>query len=213
MTAIQRTQGSQQDRFSQDGASLRPRQTPPCTRTALESAASKTTSAASASIPQANSKNSKNSSTTQGLIETIQTVLQTVQQVARLLSRILKTFNQKSPARTNTKINAQSLSAAATNSKLTHGFLWKPASDKDGKLAILLPPSLTGTVRSVSITSPTGEALETGAFAGTGNGDREHFRFGKSGAQYPDGSLVTVTFKDGSKTELPIKDTAARIER
>lgn len=92
------------------------------------------------------------------------------------------------------------------------GFLFKPVSDSDGKLAILLPPRLTGLAQSVRILSPSGEALETGRYSGNGNGGREHFRFTKPGAGYPDGLTVEVTLQGGSVIKYIIEETSERNE-
>lgn len=93
------------------------------------------------------------------------------------------------------------------------GFLWKPVSDSDGKLAILLPSSLTGVAASVSLIDQTsGKVVERGRFTGVGNGDRAHFRFNKAGGAYPDGILVKITLDDGSSKLLSIGETAVRVE-
>ncbi len=93
-------------------------------------------------------------------------------------------------------------------------FLWKPQSDKDGKLAILLPKGLTGKVKGVQILSPDGtKVLGKGKFSGVGNGEREHFRFGKAGGGYPDGAIVVITLEDGSKRHVTIKETSDRTTR
>jgi hypothetical protein len=90
-------------------------------------------------------------------------------------------------------------------------FLWKPTSDKDGKLAVLMPPKLTGKIKNVVILSPDKtKVLAKGTYSGVGNGDREHFRFSKAGEQYPDKSIVMVTLKDGSTQSVTIRNTAAR---
>jgi hypothetical protein len=90
-------------------------------------------------------------------------------------------------------------------------FLWKPTSDKDGKLAVLLPPNYTGRVKSLQILTPQGDqVLATGKAAGTGNGDREHFRFDRSGGSFPDGSIVAVTLLDGTVRQVQIKESSAR---
>jgi len=95
-----------------------------------------------------------------------------------------------------------------------HGFLWKPESDKDGKLAILLPERLTGRVAEVDILAPDGSrTLQRGRFSGVGNGGREHFRFSKAGGKFPDGSIVLIKLLDGSRQHLVIRDTAARVQR
>ena len=69
------------------------------------------------------------------------------------------------------------------------GFLWKPRSESNGRLVVLLPNNLRGQVNGAGIySSPTtsGSALiEQGRFAGdTHNGARPHYRFEMSGAGY-----------------------------
>lgn len=96
----------------------------------------------------------------------------------------------------------------------TGEFLWKPESEKDGNLAILLPSSLTGRVREVCILMPDGSrALQRGHYSGVGNGSREHYRFSKPGKKFPDGAIVLIKLEDGSSRHLKISDTAKRITR
>lgn len=110
-----------------------------------------------------------------------------------------------------------------TTNKATHvssgtsagdvGFLFKPISDSDGKLAVLLPPRLSGLVKSVTLVGPNGEILETGRYAGNGNGGREHFRFSKPGGQYPDGLTVEVTLATSELVKYFIRETSERDEQ
>jgi hypothetical protein len=96
----------------------------------------------------------------------------------------------------------------------TGGFLWKPVSDKNGDLVVLLPKRLTGKVQEVRVLSPDGKKnLGKGKYSGIGNGDREHFRFSKSGSGYPDGSIVYIKLEDGTTRHIKISDTSKRIER
>ena len=96
----------------------------------------------------------------------------------------------------------------------TSGFLWKPVSDKDGRLAVLLPPHMTGRVAAVAIIAPDGSrTLQSGRSSGVGNGDREHFRFSKPGGQFPDGSIVLVKMKDGSRHHISIRETSRRVAK
>lgn len=94
------------------------------------------------------------------------------------------------------------------------GFLWKPTSDKNGDLVVLLPKRLTGKVQEVRVLSADGKkTLGKGKYSGVGNGDREHFRFSKPGSAYPDGSIVYIKLEDGTTRHLRINDTSRRIER
>ncbi len=96
----------------------------------------------------------------------------------------------------------------------TGGVLWKPISDKNGDLVVLLPKRLTGKVEEVRVLSPDGKkTLGKGKYSGVGNGDREHFRFSKPGNRYPDASIVYIKLEDGTTRHVKIKDTSRRIER
>jgi hypothetical protein len=93
------------------------------------------------------------------------------------------------------------------------GFLWKPFSDSDGLLAILLPESWTDFAVGVEVCSPDGEKVyERGRSAGIGNGGRAHFRFTRTGEGFPPGSVTRVTFADGSFRDIPIAITGVRGE-
>jgi hypothetical protein len=96
----------------------------------------------------------------------------------------------------------------------TGGFLWKPISDKNGDLAILIPKQLTGKVKEVRILNPDGtKSIAKGKYSGVGNGNREHYRFAKPGSGYPDRAIVLIKLEDGTARHLRISDTSRRIER
>lgn len=92
------------------------------------------------------------------------------------------------------------------------GFLFKPVSDSDGKLAVLLPSRLAGLVKGVTLVGPNGDILETGRYSGNGNGGRDHYRFTKPGGQYPDGLTVQATLITGEVVKYIIKKTSERME-
>jgi len=92
------------------------------------------------------------------------------------------------------------------------GFLFKPVSDSDGRLAVLMPPRLAGLVQSVSLVGPNGEVIETGRYAGNGNGGRDHYRFTRAGGQYADGLIVQATLATGELVRYTIRETSQRTE-
>ena len=92
-------------------------------------------------------------------------------------------------------------------------FLWKPSSDSDGNLVILLPAGMTGQVADLEVLSPDGKTvLAKGKYTGAGNGMREHYRFGKPGASFPPGSIVKVTMSNGTQKEIKIPNPGSRME-
>jgi hypothetical protein len=105
------------------------------------------------------------------------------------------------------------ISSQSTNS--SQGFLWKPVSEADGRLVVLLPPALSGNIVSAGIYSnlPANDdnKLEEGRFAGDDhNGGRAHFRFSKPGSQYPDGVYVVAELRNGQRATFEIADSSSR---
>lgn len=73
----------------------------------------------------------------------------------------------------------------------TGGFLWKPISESNSKLVVLLPQSYNdGKVQLCYVLDSGNNIVETGVYSGDHNGDRPHYRFSKPGAQF--GNNVTV---------------------
>ena len=92
-------------------------------------------------------------------------------------------------------------------------FLWKPVSERDRKLVVLLPKDLSDAA-SVQILSPDRTSvLDSGKLTGIANGDRAHFRFSAPGSSFPDGSIVRATYRDGSIRQLSIPETSSRFAR
>jgi len=95
-----------------------------------------------------------------------------------------------------------------------NGFLWKPVSDSNGKLVVLLPANLTGQVNGVEVHSslPPSDTskIESGKYSGNANGGRPHFRFSNPGSSFPDGAYVVARLNNGSYTTFQIGDSSAR---
>jgi hypothetical protein len=72
------------------------------------------------------------------------------------------------------------------------GFLWKPVSDSNGNLVVILPSQYNGKVSSVSVNG------ERGSFSGIANGNRTHWRFSKPGAAYGSNARVVATTSGGN---------------
>lgn len=94
----------------------------------------------------------------------------------------------------------------------SESFLWKPTSDSDGKLVILLPSSISA--QSVSISGPSGsETVSKGGRNGSrANGQREHYRFSQSGEKMQGPVQVTVALENGGSKTINIDNPAKRNE-
>ena len=74
----------------------------------------------------------------------------------------------------------------------TQTLLWKPASDSDGNLVVLLPAMFNGIIDGgVTVNG------EKGRFTSVANGNRSHFRFSKPGSAY--GSNAQVKWSSNGK--------------
>lgn len=92
------------------------------------------------------------------------------------------------------------------------GFLYKPVSESNGNLAILLPSSYEGSVESLDLIDANGEIVETGDSYGTYDDGRPLFRFNEPGSSYPDGITVSLNLTDGTTKEYYIPDSSDRWE-
>jgi len=115
-------------------------------------------------------------------------------------------------APSNLPLNTAKISDSQTSSS---GFLWKPSSERDGKLVVLLPADLSGQIAAAELHSavPPSELtlLEHGRFTGDyQNGGRAHFRFQKPGEKYPDGSAIVVTLNNGEQVIFQINNSSQR---
>ena len=93
------------------------------------------------------------------------------------------------------------------------GFLWKPVSESDGKLAVLLPEELAGNISKVEVYSQmpadSSSLVDTSRYGGSHEG-RPIFRFHKSGATMGDNVYLVVTKDDNSKVWWQIADGSIR---
>ena len=92
------------------------------------------------------------------------------------------------------------------------GFVFKPHSDHEGKLVILLPAELANQVASVLLEDENGNVVEHGSSSGHANGGREHFRFTKPGEDYPQNLTVRITENNQATHTYFIPDPAQRYD-
>lgn len=94
------------------------------------------------------------------------------------------------------------------------GFLFKPITNNEGKLAVLLGQNLTSHVSSVLIKDSAGNILEEGKLqtAGIKETGREKWGFSKKGAAYPKDISVEVTLASGEVQRYQIPDPSKRYD-
>ena len=93
------------------------------------------------------------------------------------------------------------------------GFLWKPRSESNGRLVILLPTQYRRQVSSQFVADGDGNVLETGVFTtDEHNGDRPHFRYSRPGASFGNNVYAVADLTGGGTVHWPIPNGAARTE-
>jgi hypothetical protein len=94
------------------------------------------------------------------------------------------------------------------------GFVWKPESDRDGKLAVLLPSHYAELIDRVEIHSknPPDETskVAAGAFSGNTNGNRPTYRFDKPGGEYGENLYLVAYPKVGDPVLYAIPNGGER---
>lgn len=104
------------------------------------------------------------------------------------------------PSSTPSSSSSSSGVSSSSSSGGSGGFIWKPVSESNGNLVVLLPSQYRGKVSSCKITKG-GKTLESGSFSGdTHNGNRPHYRFSKPGAGYGSGLTVVAATSSGNKS-------------
>ena len=99
--------------------------------------------------------------------------------------------------------SGNSSSSSGSGSGPSGGFVWKPVSESNGKLAVILPASYVN-VTSIRISGARSESASRSAIA---NGGRPHFRFSMPGAAY--GKNITVS---GGGRSWRIADGSKRVD-
>ncbi len=93
------------------------------------------------------------------------------------------------------------------------GFLFKPISNNQGTLAVLLPESMAHLVEQVLLKDINDNVLDEGKSTGYGDtGEREKFSFSKKGGEYPKDIKVEVHMADGSIKTYEIPDPSQRYD-
>ena len=107
--------------------------------------------------------------------------------------------------------SSSSSPSSSSSSGGAGGFVWKPISEGDGNLVVLLPSSLRGKVTGAYIMKG-GSVVESGRFSGdTHNGNRPHYRYSKPGAGYGSGLTLAARLKDGTTRTWSIPNGGKRV--
>jgi hypothetical protein len=94
-----------------------------------------------------------------------------------------------------------------------NNFLFKPISENEGTLAVLMPSDLAHNVMSLVLKDEGGNVIEEGHSTGFGDtGEREKFSFSKPGGSYGNNLTVEARLNDGSSRQYLIPDPSKRYD-
>lgn len=92
------------------------------------------------------------------------------------------------------------------------GFLFKPVSESNGNLAVLLPKSMAGDVSGITLVDSQGNTIENEDSYGIYDDGRPLFRFNRPGSGYSTNLTVEVGLKGGGVKEYFIPNPSQRYE-
>lgn len=95
------------------------------------------------------------------------------------------------------------------------GFLFKPISDNDGLLAVLVPEKISPEAVDVILRDEDGKVVERGRHISAAYGTesmRKKFSFSKVGGSYPANLTVEIKLEDGSFVTYEIEDPSKRYD-
>jgi hypothetical protein len=92
------------------------------------------------------------------------------------------------------------------------GFLFKPESESNGNLVVLLPAEFTGSITDLILKDAEGNEIERGTLSGVTNGGRDTFRFTKPGGDYPENLTVEMKLDSGGTVTYSIPDPSERVD-
>lgn len=91
------------------------------------------------------------------------------------------------------------------------GFIWKPIAEHNSNVVVLLPANATGRTKKQGHLEQGGKIIESANYTGIGNGNREHYRFSKTGAKYPK-NIQFVCDVDNCKFKYHITNPGSRYD-
>lgn len=124
----------------------------------------------------------------------------------------INSFVSSPAAASNGSSSESGVKPESVNLDGANGFLFKPVSDTTGKLVVLAPEAMAGHIQSIVLRDADNKILDKGIYSGNGNGGRDHYRFSKPGASYPDSLTVEFTLKNGEVKKYLIADPSKRYD-
>ncbi|MCB0352975.1 MAG: hypothetical protein KDD64_05595 [Bdellovibrionales bacterium] len=108
--------------------------------------------------------------------------------------------------------DGETITPSGTSVDGNEGFVFKPESDSDGRLVVILPADLTNQISDVLLKDEDDTILERGRMSGVANGGREHFRFEQAGGDYPENLTVEVRMTNGEILSYEIPNPSERYD-
>ncbi len=108
-------------------------------------------------------------------------------------------------------VSAGSEAVTLTADSYSDGLIWKPSSDSNGDVAIILDSYLKNNIDSVTLLDSSGKVLEEKGVVKVDDRDRSILFFNRSGDEYPDDLTVRVSLKDGDAVQYLVANPSDRL--
>lgn len=106
---------------------------------------------------------------------------------------------------------AQLGSVSPATGTYSDGLIWKPYSDSNGDVAIILEPDLKDKINSVTLRDSNGNILEEKSVVRVDDRGRSILFFNQPGNEYPEDMTVQVSLKDGDAIQYLVANPSNRL--
>ncbi len=108
-------------------------------------------------------------------------------------------------------VSAGSEAVTLTTNSYSDSLIWKPSSDTNGDVAIILDSYLKNNIDSVTLLNSSGNVLEEKGVVRVDDRDRSILFFNRPGDEYPDDLTVRVSLKDGDAVQYLVANPSDRL--
>jgi hypothetical protein len=102
-------------------------------------------------------------------------------------------------------------SVSPADGTYSDGLIWKPTSDTNGDVAIILEPDLKDKIDSVTLRDSNGNILEEKSVVRVDDRGRSILFFNQPGHEYPEDMTVQVSLKDGDAIQYLVANPSNRL--
>ncbi len=144
-------------------------------------------------------------------LESAETAITQIEDGTSTAGRLAFDMNNSITDQSDLSASDQTDSGSFISGDYSDGLIWKPASESNGDVVIILDSSLQSKIDSVTLYDKDGKKIEDTSVDRLDDLDRSIIFFDKPGSAYPDNMTIQVALSDGDTIQYLVKDPANRI--